>query len=121
LGIIYFIISLNALGHNIPIEILVPGLIGLLLIVIGNYMGEIKSNWFVGIRTPWTLSNERVWNKTHHFGGRVFVLAGLLIMLSPLLPIKFRVPTFIVTIVIILLGTIVYSYIAYLLEERKRK
>lgn len=121
LAILYFISSFNALGKNVPVEILTPALVGLLMVILGNFMKQIKTNWFVGIRTPWTMSNEIVWNKTHAFGGKVFVLAGLLMMLSPLLPINFRVPTFIIAIVVILLGTVVYSYFAYLIEEKKAK
>jgi uncharacterized membrane protein len=56
---------------------LVPAAVGLLLAVIGNYLGKVRSNFFFGIRTPWTLSSERSWNRTHRLGGRLFVLVGL--------------------------------------------
>lgn len=50
--------------------------IGILFIVLGNYYGKIKFNYFVGIRTPWTLANEEVWYKTHRFAGPVWIVGG---------------------------------------------
>lgn len=61
-------------------------LIGLFYLVIGNALPKTQSNWFLGIRTPWTLSSERVWHKTHRFGGWCFVAGGLLAIVSALLP-----------------------------------
>jgi len=57
---------------------------GLLLIVLGNYLPKIRFNYVFGIRTPWTLSDERVWDRTHHFSGPVFIVAGLIILISAL-------------------------------------
>ncbi len=114
---IYFIASLNALGYNIEVGVWVPVLVGLLFIVLGNYMGKIKPNWFMGIRTPWTLSSEEVWNKTHRFGGKMFMLGGLLIALNSFLPVNYRLGVFIVAIVLVLLGTVGYSYVVYLKEN----
>ncbi len=56
--------------------------VGALLIVLGNYMPKIKPNYFIGIRTPWTLESEAVWNKTHRLGGKVFIAMGMLSMLT---------------------------------------
>lgn len=50
---------------------------GLLFIVLGNFMGKLTKNFFVGIRTPWTLASDEVWLRTHRLGGRLFVLAGI--------------------------------------------
>ena len=121
LVLIYFAASLSGLGYNLRIDLLVPALIGLMFIAMGNYMGKIKSNWFVGIRTPWTLSSEEVWNKTHRFGGKVFMLAGALIFLEGFLPFSWRLPIFILAMVTVLIGTIGSSYIFYLSEKKKNK
>ena len=118
LVLIFFATSLNNLGYNVPIGVVVPGLVGLLFIIIGNYMGKIKLNWFMGIRTPWTLSSEEVWNKTHRFGGKMFMLAGLLMMAEIILPISWKLPTFIIMMIVLLFGTIGYSYVAYLQEKK---
>lgn len=53
------------------------GAVGVMLAVVGNYLGKVRSNFFFGIRTPWTLSSERSWNRTHRLGGRLFVAIGL--------------------------------------------
>ncbi|RGY99652.1 SdpI family protein [Clostridium sp. AM58-1XD] len=52
--------------------------IGALLMVIGNYMPKIKSNFYMGIKTPWTISNEEIWRKTHRLGGKMMFWAGLI-------------------------------------------
>jgi uncharacterized membrane protein len=67
-----------------PVARFVLVLAGGLFLVVGNYLGKIRSNWFAGIRTPWTLSSERSWAKTHRLGGRLFVLAGAVIVIIAL-------------------------------------
>lgn len=66
------------LGYAIDISLIMRIVLPLFFIFLGNFMGKIKFNYFLGIRTPWTLSNQQVWNKTHRFGGRAMVLGGLL-------------------------------------------
>lgn len=78
---LYGIISLNGLGYKVPVGLIMPIGIGLLFIIIGNFLPKVKRNWFVGIRTPWTLSSEDVWNKTHRVSGKLFVIGGILMML----------------------------------------
>lgn len=117
--IIYFLASFNALGYNTQIGLVIPLLVGILFIVLGVYLPQIKSNWFVGIRTPWTLSSETVWEKTHRVGGKMFILAGLLIALSAFAPAVCKAYLFIFAIIILLVGTIGYSYIIYQREKKK--
>lgn len=57
-------------------------MMGLMFMVIGNYLGKLHSTFFVGLRTPWTLSSETVWRKTHRLGGKLLVVAGLILFLS---------------------------------------
>ncbi|HBV02317.1 MAG TPA: hypothetical protein DEB69_02735 [Candidatus Komeilibacteria bacterium] len=111
--VIYLIASFNGLGYNIRVEIWIPLTIGVLFLILGNYMGKIKPNWFMGIRTPWTLSNDEVWNKTHRLGGKLFMLMGLLLMLSPVLPWQSLTLTLIIPVSIIALVPVVYSYLLY--------
>ena len=120
LTIVYFVVCLNGLGYNLPVGVIIPGLIGLLFIVIGNYMAKLKLNWFVGIRTPWTMSSEEVWNKTHRFGGKMFILAGLLMIAGIVVPNSWKLAVFIITMILLLGGTIGYSYLAYLQEKNKK-
>lgn len=55
---------------------------GILFIVMGNYLPKTRQNWFLGIRTPWTLSSEYTWEKTHRLGGRLFLLVGFICLIS---------------------------------------
>ena len=63
----------------------VSALVGLLFLFLGNLMGKVKPNFFMGIRTPWTISDPDVWNRTHRLGGALFFLAGLATAVSALL------------------------------------
>lgn len=72
----------TALGKSIPVEIIMPVLIGIVFIIIGNYMPKCKQNYTIGIKIPWTLNSEENWNKTHRFAGKLWVVCGLLIVLS---------------------------------------
>ena len=67
----------TAVGHPIDVGRVVLGSIGLLFAGMGNLMGKLRSNHFAGFRTPWTLSSERSWSKTHRLGGRLFVVTGV--------------------------------------------
>lgn len=115
---IFFLTNLNAMSYNININVCIPLAVGILFIIIGNYMGKIKTNWFMGIRTPWTLSSEEAWNKTHRLGGKLFILSGFLIAIDGLLPINYRMPVFILAIAIILIGTFLGSYLIYLKNKK---
>ncbi|MCR8969408.1 SdpI family protein [Facklamia sp. 7083-14-GEN3] len=84
------------------------GSVGILFIILGNYMPKIKQNYFMGIRTPWALADEKVWYLTHRFGGKVFVVMGILIMLNTLLSSEIRQWTFLV----IALGGVLIIYAA---------
>ena len=81
----------HALGWPVQVDRVILASIGLLFVGLGNYLPRIRSNWFMGIRTPWTMDNERVWRATHRVGGRTFVAAGLVMALAALLPEPLRV------------------------------
>jgi uncharacterized membrane protein len=70
------------IGIGINMNMVVFIIAGLLLVLIGNYLGKLRQTWFIGIRTPWTLSSEESWNKTHRLGGRLFVLFGLVMIIA---------------------------------------
>lgn len=88
--------------------------VGLLFAMLGNYMRTMRSNFFVGIRTPWTLSNEEVWKQTHIMGGRLWFYGGLLISVISLF-VPDVVASFMMIGGIIILGIIpvVYSYVKF--------
>jgi uncharacterized membrane protein len=118
MALIYFVSSFAGLGYNVNIGIWMPILIGLLFIFIGNYLSKIKPNWFLGIRTPWTLSSETVWQKTHQVGGKLFILAGVAIMIIPFTPITLQGWLLGLIVSIVIFGTVFYSLYLYLQEKK---
>ena len=106
-----------ALGYPVQMERIVPLGVGLLLIVIGNLLPRARPNWFVGIRTPWTLSSDRVWEKTHRFGGRLFVVAGFLIAIAALFWVQWVHVVLITTIVLATAAVLIYSYLEWRREQ----
>jgi len=118
LSAVYWATGLYNIGYNINIGVTVAFLIGILMIIIGNYLGKLKKNWFVGIRTPWTLSSDNVWAKTHRMGGVLFIIFGLAIMIAPFLPQTLAMILFIGWAIALIAGTFGYSYWLYR-EEKK--
>ena len=86
---------------------------GLLFLAVGNYMPKIRQNRTMGVRVKWTLASEANWNATHRFAGKVWVAAGLLCMISALLPGKTMMVAFIASIVLASVAPCVYSYRYY--------
>lgn len=119
--VIYLAAGLWNLGYPVRINYVVPLVIGLLFLFIGNYMAKLKPNWFMGIRTPWTLSSENVWNRTHRVGGWAFVIFGLVLMLTPFLPARFGLWLLVFGMVLLVFGTIVYSYLIFRKEQGQTK
>ncbi len=117
---IYFITGFSGMGYNVPVGVWVPGLVGIMFIVLGNYMSKIKPNWFMGIRTPWTLSSEEVWNKTHRLGGKLFILTGVVMILMNFFPVSWRMPVLFAMIIALVAGTFIYSYVLYAKEEKAK-
>lgn len=111
--LLYLYSLFAALGGQLNINYFIIPAISLLFIVIGLFLPKIKKNYFVGIRTPWTLHSEKVWDETHRIGGRFFVLAGLIALLSLLLPESLSFFVLIGGIMICVLIPVVYSYFAF--------
>ncbi|MEK4716714.1 MULTISPECIES: SdpI family protein [Priestia] len=104
---------LQGLGYNVPMSYIAPIMAGLVFIIIGNYLQRVRSNYFMGIRTPWTLSNENVWKKTHRLSGKIFFIGGLLILISAFLPDGYKSVIMWGSIVLCVAIPYLYSYLAY--------
>jgi uncharacterized membrane protein len=89
---------------------------GLLLYAAGVLVKNAKRNWFAGIRTPWTLSSDSVWDKTHALGSTLFKVAGILICLSLFVP-RFSIWIILTASLGVSAVTIAYSYIVFRQEE----
>jgi len=94
-------------------RVFMPVLAGAVIMLFGNYLPKLKSNWFIGIRTPWTLTSEESWRRTHRLAGWLFVASGgVIIVASVLDPDKSRVVLF-GTLMPTLVSTVVYSYFVW--------
>jgi len=115
---IHFATIMFALGYPVKIAVIVPAGVGILFIVIGNYLGKIRSNFFMGIRTPWTLSSELSWNKTHRLGGKLFVLMGIVMMAAGIFQIHILIP--IISMLFCVGIMIIYSYVVWKSDPNKQ-
>lgn len=116
-ALLHFIILGYALGYNLDIGRTIVLAIALLFLIVGNYLPRIRPNYFLGIKSPWTLASEKVWRKTHRLAGKLFILSGLVMLISIFSGDKLR---YVIEIVCILGSTsasIIYSYIVYQQEK----
>jgi uncharacterized membrane protein len=113
LGALHVATLAYALGMPLRIDRVVAVAMGVLFIVIGNYLTRVEPNWFVGIRTPWTLSSETVWRRTHRLGGPVFVVGGVLCVLTVLVPGPVAFPLLVGVLLAAVLVTVVISYVLW--------
>ena len=92
-------------------QLLVPSF-GALFVALGVAMGRVKRNWFMGVRTPWTLSSDEVWDRTHRFAGKAFSAAGAITFTSLLFP-DLAIWLLLVPVSTAGIGSIAYSYWIY--------
>jgi uncharacterized membrane protein len=114
---VHVVVLLNGMGSPVDVDLLIGLGVGLLLMVMGNYLGKVQPNWFMGVRTPWTLASERVWRKTNRTAGWLFVLAGILIAVASFVP---SVPTTTVMGVAIAVAALIPVIQSYVLWKREQ-
>lgn len=117
----YSVLIATIFGIRDLIPKVTPLSVGIIFILLGNYMPRIKPNWFVGIRTPWTLSDEEVWRKTHRLGGYLFIVSGLLIILAGFLPPYWNFIILMLSVFLSAFISVIYSFIVYKRLKRKIK
>src|SRR5688500_1755143 len=108
------------LGWPVPLTRIVAIGIGGLFVLIGNVMTRMRPNWFMGIRTPWTLSSDVVWRRTHRVGGYAFVLAGCLLVAMGLVQPAWFAGVLIAAAIGAAVVPVVYSYIVWRGEQEGR-
>ena len=102
----------KALGYDIRMEKVVPVLLALLFLVIGNYLPKCKHNYTVGIKIPWTLASEENWNRTHRFAGWVWSVASIILLASTLAG-WFVSGVFAASLGAMITFPVIYSFILY--------
>lgn len=116
---VHLIVLATALGRHPPVPRLVSALVGFLFLAMGNVLPRARSNWIYGIRTPWTLSSDRVWARTHRIAGYAMTAAGVLILLaSVLLPPALGIYLVVGAALAAALGPAVYSYFIWKREAK---
>ena len=101
----------RALGYDLRIEMVLPVFMGLLFILIGNYLPKTKQSYTMGIKLPWTLASEENWNRTHRLAGFLWVIAGLYFIVMSF--IGWSLPAFLIPLLVMILVPTVYSYLLY--------
>lgn len=104
-------------GFNMS-QMLSPGF-GLLFYYMGVLVSHAKKNWSVGIRTPWTLSSEKVWDKTHKLGGKLFKAGGIIALIGVLFP-DYSLLFVLLPVIGAAIYLFIYSYLEYSKEENKK-
>ncbi|WP_079505718.1 SdpI family protein [Mesobacillus jeotgali] len=114
---VFFVINIlvlaNAAGYDVPIGSIGPLVVGIIFMILGNYMPQVRSNFFIGIRTPWTLSNEEVWKKTHRAASKIFFFGGLAMILATFAPVYWKETVLISVIALTVVAPYIYSYVLF--------
>lgn len=112
--LLFFVIALVSLGVELNVGMVVIYLTLVLFLVIGNWLSTLRSNFFVGLRTPWTLENSEVWVKTHRLMARVWVVATLAVMaLGIFVSLKVLTIIYFIYIFALVIVPVAYSFIIY--------
>jgi uncharacterized membrane protein len=122
LGGLHVLAVTVALGAELDLTRIVMVGTGVLFVVIGNYLPTVRPNYMMGIRTPWTLTSDVAWTRTHRIGGRLFVLIGIVIAILGLIGIDGMTLVWVLlgAIGILLVVTFAYSYQVWKTDPEKR-
>ena len=101
----------RALGYDVRIERVLPVFMGVLFILIGNYLPKTKQSYTMGIKLPWTLASEENWNRTHRLAGFLWVLGGIYFIVVSF--IGWSVTAFVIPLAVMVLVPMVYSFLLY--------
>lgn len=122
---LHAVILIGYMTQKMPVSQGIMGVIFLFFILLGNVMGKVQRNFFIGIRTPWTLASHQVWEKTHRLGAWLFVAAGVIGLLSlfftSLIPMPLMIGCWISLLVVAALVPVIYSLVYYKKLERAGK
>ncbi|MBQ8804203.1 MAG: SdpI family protein [Tyzzerella sp.] len=124
LGIVFWICPLvsvfmlilvygTALGMEFKVDTLMLIVMGLMFIIIGNYLPKCKQNYTIGIKVPWTLNDEENWNYTHRLSGKLWVICGIVVMLCVLLPANVMSVVLVAALIVTAIVPTIFSYVFY--------
>lgn len=114
LAYVYALVLATTLGWQVDVLRAVTPAVAVIFFVSGVLLPRIRRNWFFGVRTPWTLSSDEDWTKTHRFSSPIFMIAGVLILLGSFMPSPAWAAWFLVAPIILAAGTsVIYSYVVF--------
>ncbi|TCS83820.1 SdpI family protein [Tepidibacillus fermentans] len=119
LTLYHSLVPKNEIPKFLQISFAVPFLVSVLFIVLGNYMGKVKDNFFVGIRNPWTLSSKEVWYKTHRLASKLFVISGILGIIGSFFGGSIAFIMLLGPVILSVILPMIYSYVIYRKELKK--
>ena len=114
---VYLATILWSIEIRISINVVLPIAAGIMFIGTGILVENTRQNWFIGIRTPWTMSSESVWDKTHRMAGKLFKIAGVIAIVGILFQ-SYAVYFVLVPAILVAVYTVVYSYVEYKREAK---
>lgn len=106
-------IIVNGFGYALSVPSVAVFGLAMVLIIIGNYLGKTRANYTLGIRLPWTLKNEQVWNKTHRLAGKLFILLGIVVIAANIWSQNIVLAVLLGGIISIAILSAVYAHQAY--------
>jgi uncharacterized membrane protein len=112
---IYLFIMAASLGSSINFAVYIQVGVGMLIMVLGNYMNSVKQNYFIGVKTPWTLENGEVWKKTHRLTSKLWTIAGLSMICIPFVFKQelIQMSIYVAVVLVIAFVPILYSYLIF--------
>jgi len=116
---LYLLTILWNAGYRFNMSQALSPAFGMLFFYLGILTENAKRNWFIGIRTPWTLSSDAVWDKTHRIGGKLFKAAGIISLLGAFIP-QYAILLVLVPVISVSAYSFVYSYVEYSRQRKKK-
>lgn len=113
--LVHTLIYTKILGYDLAVEIIMPLVLGLMFMVIGNLLPKCKQNYTIGIKVPWALQDEENWNKTHRFAGKLWVIGGAVMVVTSVFG------NFIIFFGMVLVMCIVPTVYSYLYYRKQQK
>ncbi|NHN40999.1 DUF1648 domain-containing protein [Halorubellus sp. JP-L1] len=111
-GVHGLVLAFN-LGYGVPMDVAVAVGVGGLYVVLGAVLHRVQRNWAVGVRTPWTLSDDVVWERTHDRAGSAFVVAGVASVAAALAVPEYATLVVVASAVVVAVAVSAYSYVLY--------
>ena len=112
-------VYLYALGVNVDMARTAEVMVGILFIIIGNYLPKCRQSYTMGIKLPWTLNDEENWNATHRFGGRLWMGCGVVILALSLLDLARNTGVLLGLVLVMVLAPTAYSYLYYRRRQKE--